>query len=119
MDTGKRYVLKRIIFSLAAGAALSGCAVYAPPPAYTYDNATVGSTYYYPYGYSYDYYGYNYGYPAYVWPSVSLGFGYYGGSYHGYRGGYRGGSYWRGNGNWSGWRGGGGTRGGGWRGGRR
>jgi len=98
MDTRKSSMLKRIIFSLAASAALSGCAVYAPP--YTaYDAAPGGSTYYYPYGYSQ---------PAYVWPPVSLNFGYY----HSHRSG----SGWRDHG----WRGGrghghGGHRGG-WRG---
>jgi hypothetical protein len=58
-------LVKRLAFLLAAGSALSGCAVYAPPYA-AYDAP------YYPYGYA----------PAYVGPPVSLDF-----SYHEYRGG--------------------------------
>jgi hypothetical protein len=58
--------VKRLAVVLAAGGALSGCAVYAPPYA-GYDAP------YYPY------YGYG---PAYVGPPVSLDF-----SYHEYRGG--------------------------------
>jgi hypothetical protein len=93
MDPRKSSILKRIILSLAAGAALSGC-VYAPP--YAYDAAPVGSSYYYPYAYDY---------PTYVGPPLSLNFGYY----HSHRSG----SGWRDHG----WRGGrsgyGGYRGGG------
>jgi hypothetical protein len=59
--------VKRLAVVLAAGGALSGCAVYAPPYA-GYDAP------YYPY------YGYG---PAYVGPPVSLDF-----SYHDYRGGH-------------------------------
>jgi hypothetical protein len=102
MDTRKSSVLKCMIFLLTAGMALSGCAVYAPPYA-GYDATPVASTYYYPYGYS----PYSYSYPAYVWPPVSLNFGYYQHS-------YRGGSDWRGYGG-GGWRGHNGYRGG-WRG---
>jgi hypothetical protein len=69
MDIRKQGAAKRLILSLAAGAALSGC-VYGPP--YAAYNA--------PYGY---------GYPAYAGPPVSLSFGYsetrYGGG-HGWRG---------------------------------
>lgn len=88
MDTKHCSMLRRTIYLLVAGAALSGCAVYAPP--YAYDSAPAAPTYYYPYGYSY----YDYGYPAYYGPPVSLSFGYY----HGYRGGYG----WRGRGGWRG-----------------
>ncbi|MGO4381801.1 hypothetical protein [Pseudoduganella sp. RAF53_2] len=88
MDTS----LKRLLLALAAGMALSGCAVYAPP--YAYDAAPAAPAYYYPNGYSY----YDYGYPAYYWPPVSLNFGYYGHS------GYRGGGGWRGRGGWRGHR---------------
>lgn len=61
-------LIKRLALMLAAGGALSGCAVYAPP-----------------YGaYNAPYPAYGYG-PAYVGPPVSLDF-----SYHEYRGrGYR------------------------------
>lgn len=71
--------MKRLILSLAACAALSGC-VYAPLP-YAYDAAPA-------------YYGpYSYAYPTYVGPPVSLDFGFYEHRYsggHGW-GGYRGG----------------------------
>ena len=59
--------VKRLAVVLAAGGALSGCAVYAPPYA-GYDA---------PYS---PYYGYG---PAYVGPPVSLDF-----SYHEFRGGH-------------------------------
>lgn len=76
MDTRKQGAAKRLLLSLAAGAALSGCVV-APP-----------------YG-AYDAYGYGYGYPAYAGPPVSLSFGY---SDHRYGGGHggRGHHGWRG-----------------------
>jgi hypothetical protein len=117
MDTRHYGAAKRLILSLAAGAALSGC-VYAPP--YAYSPAPVATTAYsyypyYPYGYNYGYYGgyYGYGRPAYVGPPIALNFGYY---RHSYRGGYgyRGAPAWRGHG-WAGGRGGhgwGGARGG-------
>lgn len=94
MDTRKFGVtLRRMLpplSALAAAAALSGCAVYAPPYA-AYDTG-----YYSPY-----YYGpYAYGRPAYVGPPVALNFGY---SYRSYHGGGRG---------WGGGRGGGGFHGG-------
>ncbi len=57
-------LVKRLALVLAAGSALSGCAVYAPPYA-AYDAP------YAPYGYG----------PAYVGPPVSLDF-----SYHEYGG---------------------------------
>jgi hypothetical protein len=82
MNTRTQGAAKRLILSLAAGAALSGC-VYAPPYA-AYDS--------YPYGN-----GYGYGYPTYVGPPVSLSFGYSENRYSGGRG-------WGGHG---GWRGGG------------
>jgi hypothetical protein len=66
MNTHKSGWVKRLAVVLAAGGALSGCAVYAPPYA-GYDA---------PYSPSY---GYG---PAYVGPPVSLDF-----SYHEYRGG--------------------------------
>jgi len=114
MDTQGVGVAKRLLFSLAAAAALSGCAVYGPPYA-AYDAAPVAVPsapyYYYPYAYR----G-----PAYVGPPLSLNFGYYEhryrGGYGGYHGGYRG---YRGHGGhgWGGrgWRGGyhGGGHGGG------
>lgn len=98
-----RNIARRSILSLAAGAILSGCAVYGPPYA-AYSPAA------YPYEYyPYDYYPYGYGRPVYVGPPVSLNFGYYehrsyGG--HGWRGapyahgrawghGHRGGGHWR------------------------
>lgn len=85
MNIRTRGAAKRLILSLAAGAALSGC-VYAPPYG-AYDSA--------PY-YSNSYpYGYGYGYPTYVGPPVSLSFGY---SEHRYSGG-RG---WGGHGGWRG-----------------
>ena len=59
---------KRLLFSLLAGVALSGCAVYGPPPG------------------AYDPYPYGYGQPVYGGPPVSidLGLGYYsvGRAYH-------------------------------------
>jgi hypothetical protein len=58
MDIRTQGVAKRLFFSLAAGAALSGCVV--APPYAAYDAP----------------YGYGYGYPAYVGPPVSLSFGY-------------------------------------------
>jgi hypothetical protein len=83
MNIRTRGAAKRLILSLAAGAALSGC-VYAPPYG-AYD----------PYGYGYgNGYG-TYGYPAYVGPPVSLSFGY---SEHRYSGGHG----WRGHGGWRG-----------------
>jgi hypothetical protein len=66
-------LVKRLALVLAAGSALSGCAVYAPPYA-AYDAP------YYPGGYGYG--------PAYVGPPVSLDF-----SYHEYRGGRGGRGY--------------------------
>jgi hypothetical protein len=65
-------LVKRLALVLAAGSALSGCAVYAPPYA----------------AYDAPYYSGGYGYgPAYVGPPVSLDF-----SYREYRGdrGWRG-----------------------------
>jgi len=119
--------------ALAAAAALSGCAVYAPP--YAYDAAPVVAPYgpavvapYDPYYYPYRYgYPYAYGRPAWAGPPVALNFGYYHGSRHGrYRGpGWHGGPGYRGPGRggpgWGGPRGGyrggfGGGRGGGGRG---
>lgn len=73
-------LVKRLALVLAAGSALSGCAVYAPPYA-AYDAP------YYPGGYGYG--------PAYVGPPVSLDFSYR--EYRGDRGwhGHRGGRRWR------------------------
>jgi hypothetical protein len=66
----------RLMLSLAAVAALSGCAVYGPPYM-PYDPGPAVSPYAYtPYGY---------GRPAYRGPPVSLNFGYY---QHHHRGGY-------------------------------
>lgn len=98
--------VSRLLMSLAAAAALSGCAVYAPPYA-AYDAAPVAAPYYsaYPYYYGYPY-GYGVGGSAYVAPPLSLNFGYY-------RHGYRGGGH-----RDHGWRGGYGGRGPGWGGGR-
>jgi hypothetical protein len=67
MTTNKFGWVKRLAVVLAAGGALSGCAVYAPPYA----------------GYDAPYYPYGYG-PAYVGPPVSLDFSYH--DYHGGRG---------------------------------
>jgi hypothetical protein len=93
MDTRRNGVAKRLMFSLAvgaAGAALSGCAVYGPPYA-VYDPAPAAAPYYS--------YPYTYGYPTYVGPPLSLNFGYY---EHHYRGGHGwGGHGWRGHG-WGG-----------------
>jgi hypothetical protein len=106
MDTRKDGVAARLVLSLAAGAALSGC-VYAPPyaPYAGYDAPATAPYYSYPYGYAY---------PAYVGPPISLdfGFGFYD---HGYRGGRGwGGHGWGGRGwggrGWSGGRGGWGGR---------
>jgi hypothetical protein len=103
-------VAMRLVLSLAAGVALSGCAYYGPPYA-AYDGAPVSAPYYN--------YPYSYGGPVYVGPPVSLSFGYY---EHHYRGGYgghgwHGGPGWRGHG-WGGHGlGGRGWGGGGWRGG--
>lgn len=69
MNTHKSGWMKRLAVILAAGGALSGCAVYAPPYA-GYDA---------PYS---PYYGYG---PAYVGPPVSLDFSYHD---YGYRGGH-------------------------------
>lgn len=69
MNTHKSGWMKRLAVLLAAGGALSGCAVYAPPYA-GYDA---------PYS---PYYGYG---PAYVGPPVSLDFSYH---EYGYRGGH-------------------------------
>jgi hypothetical protein len=109
MATQRNGAAKRLIFSLAAGAALSGC-VYDPYYPYygAYDQgpAPVASptysapTYYYPYSY----YPYGYYYPyRYVGPPVSFNFGYYHYSGHGWGGGH----------GWSGGHGGGGHWGGG------
>lgn len=92
MELYRRGASKRLILSLAAGAALSGC-VYAPLP-YAYDAAPAPA--YYGYG------PYSYAYPTYVGPPVSLNFGFY---EHRYRGGH-------------GWHGGHGRGGHGWGGGR-
>lgn len=133
MDIPGIGLTKRLLLTLAAGAALSGCVAYGPPYASVYDAAPVGSTYYYspyyapyyasPYGY-----GYGYGRSAWAGPPVTLNFGYY---EHRYRGGYGGHGGYRGHGGhrgaWAGngWRGGGHAHGayrgghrGGWGGGR-
>ena len=88
MDSSKYGLVKRLALALAAGAALSGCAVYGPPYA-AYDAP------YYPYG------------PAYVGPPISLDLNYSEYSYrggHGWRGrhgGYRGGAHgWHGRHGW-------------------
>ncbi len=96
--------LTQPLAALAAAAALSGCAVYAPP--YAYDAAPVVApygpavvapydSYYAPYSYGYPY---AYGRPGWVGPPVALNFGYYHGSRHGgYRGpGLHGGAGWHG-----------------------
>ena len=72
-------LLKRLALVLAAGSALSGCAVYAPPYA----------------GYDAPYYPGGYG-PAYVGPPVSLDFSYreYRGD-RGWHGHHRGRGRWR------------------------
>jgi hypothetical protein len=72
-------LVKRLALVLAAGSALSGCAVYAPPYA-AYDAP------YYPYGYG----------PTYVGPPVSLDFSYreYRGD-RGWHGHHRGRGRWR------------------------
>jgi len=72
-------LVKRLALVLAAGSALSGCAVYAPPYA-AYDAP------YSPYGYGYG--------PTYVGPPVSLDFSYHeydrgSRGWHGHRGGGR------------------------------
>jgi len=109
MDTRRNGVAKRLILSLAAGAALSGCAVYAPPYA-GYDAPVSGPYYSYPYSYAY---------PAYVGPPISLdfGFGFYDhgfGGGHGWGGRGWGGHGWGGHGwggrGWTGGRGGWGGR---------
>lgn len=99
METRKQGAAKRLILSLAAGAALSGC-VYAPPyaPYSAYDSGPVEAPYY-----SAPYYGY--GYPTYVGPPVSLSFGFYEHSYrggHGWGGRGWGGRGWGGHGGWRG-----------------
>ncbi|MGJ7915913.1 hypothetical protein ACI48D_10600 [Massilia sp. LXY-6] len=80
MESSTHGVAKRLILSLAAGAALSGC-VYAPPYAAPYPATPYSSydtvPYYSPYAYSY---------PTYVGPPLSLSFGFYEHSYHGGRG---------------------------------
>jgi hypothetical protein len=79
--------MKRLILSLAAGVALSGC-VYAPLP-YAYDPVPAAAPAYYGGPYSY-------AYPTYAGPPVSLNFGFYehryrgGHGWGGYRGGWRG-----------------------------
>jgi hypothetical protein len=85
------------------GAALSGCAVYAPPygayapvPAVVPLSSPSLSAPYYAYPYDY---GYGYGRPAYVGPPISLNFGYYEHRYrggHGWHGGHDGPGYRRG-----------------------
>jgi hypothetical protein len=116
MATHNNGAAKRLILSLAAGAALSGC-VYDPYYPYygAYSTAPASTTYsyypysYYPYGYyPYSYYPYGYYYPyRYVGPPISLSFGYYHHSGHGWGGGHG----WHGGGH--GWHGGGGHGGGG------
>jgi hypothetical protein len=104
MDTRRNGAAKRLILSLAAGVALSGCAAYGPP--YTaYDPATGVAPYYYGYPY-----GYGYGYPTYVGPPISLSFGYYEHRYHGGHGWHGGhhGHGWHGGHGGHGWHGGGG-----------
>jgi hypothetical protein len=73
-----RNLARRCTTALAAGAILSGCAVYGPPYA-AYAPAPYVHDGYYPY----DYYPYRYGGPVYVGPPVSLDFGYYQHRYHG------------------------------------
>lgn len=80
---------------MAALAALSGCAVVAPPYA-AYDTVPTVQPYYYG--------GYAYGRPTYIGPPLSLNFGYYQHRYHG-------GDAWRGHG-WGRGRGGFGGHGG-------
>ena len=83
MDSTKINLVKRLALALAAGGALSGCAVYGPPYG-AYDAP------YSPYGYG----------PAYVGPPISLDLNY---SEYSYRGGHG----WRGGRGWHGHRGGG------------
>ncbi|MGB9107130.1 MAG: hypothetical protein WCC39_00445 [Telluria sp.] len=113
MATHRNGAAKRLVFSLAAGAALSSC-VYDPYYPYygAYDAApasssgTVASTspYYYPYSYAYPYsyyapYGYYYPY-RYVGPPISFNFGYYHYGGHGWGGGGHG--WGGGGGHWGG-----------------
>lgn len=89
MNTSMKSVAKRLIFSLVAASALSGCAVYGPGP-YAYGTDVNGqpvtvapnvvTTPYYPYS-SYDYD------PWFVGPPVYFNFGIR--SYGGYRYGGR------------------------------
>jgi len=74
-----------------------------PPASSVYVIPNSGAQYAY-YGSSYPYYPYYY--PYYYGPSISLGFGYYGGHYyhggHYYGGHYGGGGHWGGSGHWGG-----------------
>lgn len=98
MDTRSAGIMRRVIASLLLAGGLGGC-VLAPP--YAYDATYPG-------------YG---GYPGYAAPPVALdlGFSFYDGPRHGYRGDRHHG--WGDGGGWSG-RGGGPGHHGGWRGGR-
>lgn len=85
--------VRRWIMTLTAVAALSGCAVYAPPPYAVYGAVPAVQPYYYgPYAY---------GRPAYVGPPLSLNFGYYQHRYHG-NNGWRGHGWGRGHGGFGG-----------------
>ncbi|QJE01025.1 hypothetical protein HH212_14120 [Massilia forsythiae] len=142
MKPARRGAAARLILSLATGAVLSGCAVYAPPYA-AYDPAPLAASYYaystpYPYHSPY-YYPYGYARQGYAGPPLSLDFGYYGyrhGGNHGWGatpgwrghgwnrggvGGYRGGgrAFGGGRGGFSGGRGGFGAGRGGFHGGGR
>lgn len=81
MNTGAKGAAKRLMISLVAMVALSGCAVYGPPPGYQYGaypatpygQATYGQGYYR----EDPYYGGQavYGPPAYYGPEVGIGIG--------------------------------------------
>ena len=90
MNTAPKGAAKRLIISLLAMAALSGCAVYGPPPpGYGAYPATHYGQSYYGQGYYREdpYYGGQavYGPPAYYGPEVGIGIGFgFGGGRHGH-----------------------------------
>ena len=70
-------VIRSTLAAVAAGVALAGCATYDYGYGYSYPQPYNGYSYGYDNGpYSYDYGSYYYGAPAYVAPSIGLGFTY-------------------------------------------
>jgi hypothetical protein len=94
MKSDKTGVAKRLTFSLVMLLGVGGCAVYSPPPAYTYFDSNGQTVYASPVEPAPVYVAPAYVAPAYIGPPVFFNFGFSSGG--GRRGHFRGGrGHWR------------------------